>query len=95
MSDKIKFKNEFGTEKNDNGFIEQEYDLETGEITFSGKVKINRNTKDGKRIFYYSYIDRTPITSYFVDKTPYRKIGGEKEKADELVKLKFGIDMDD
>lgn len=95
MSDKIKFKSEFGTRKNDRGFIEQEYDLETGEITFSGKIKVNRKTKDGKRIFYYSYIDHTPITSYFFDKTPYRKVGGEKDEADEEVKRIFEIDMDE
>ena len=77
------------------GEIKQEYDFETGEVTFSGKIKINRNTKDGKRIFYYSLIDNAPITSYIKQRPSYRKVGGEKDVADELVKIKFGIDMDD
>lgn len=75
--------------------IEQEYNFETGEITFSGKVKIDRNKKDGKRIFYYSLIDEVPITSYSKNRPSYRKVGGEKDEADELVKLRYGIDMDD
>lgn len=77
------------------GEIKQEYDFETGEVTFSGKIKLNRNTKDGKRIFYYSFVDGVPIVSYFIGKTSYRKTGTEKEEADELVKIEFGIDMDD
>ena len=75
--------------------IEQEYNLETGEITFSGKIKVDRNTKDGKRIFYYSLVDGRPVISYFLAKSTHRKVGGEKDEADELIKLHYNIDMNE
>lgn len=90
-----KFKIEFITGKHSKGSLVQEYDCETGEISFSGKIKIDRNTKEGKKIFYYSFIDKMPITSYFFNRTPYRKVGGEKEEADEKVKKIFEINMNE
>ena len=77
------------------GIIEEEYNLETGEITFQGKIKIDRSKKKGKKIFYYSLIDKTPVITYFINREPYNKSGATKEKADELVKQRYGIDMNE
>ena len=89
----MKFEGKIHSKKGVIGEYEQDYNEETGEITLTAKFKVDRNTKDGKRIFYYSYIDHVPITSYFTEKVTYRKVGGEKEEADEQVKIMFGIDM--
>ena len=91
MSDKTRITKNFF----EGGEIEQEYNLETGEVTFSGKVKVDRSTKDGKRIFYYSLVDGVPVIAYFIERPAYRKVGAEKEEADELVKLHYGVNMDE
>ena len=49
----------------------------------------------GKKIFYYSLIDKTPVITYFINREPYNKSGATKEKADELVEQRYGIDMNE
>lgn len=87
----------FGTRNTKKGmsYVEQEYNSETGEITFHGKIKLNLNSKDGKRMFYYSQIDGTPVICYFFkDRNTYRKSAGEKDEADEKVMVQFGVKME-
>lgn len=65
--------------------IEQEYDFENNEITFTGKIKFTKMTKTNTRIMYATKGTASPAVLYFFDKVPLRVTNVETlEKYEEL-----------
>ena len=73
--------------------INEEFDFEKNEITFTGKIKIIKDDKTSRRIMYLSAVNGTPAVAYFVKKKPLRCTNAEMEEMYKKVKKEYDIDL--
>lgn len=73
--------------------LEEDFDLENNEITFSGKITFKKDTKTNRRIMYLSLKNGTPAFMYFFNRKPLRLSSAETEELYEDIKEEYGVDL--